>query len=77
MILENFLINANKFLKFPKKSLCIYVLERLDIFEDFLKFLGTIGKSSNFLWHCQKTVLIFSVFPEIHSKTFLIEQKTF
>jgi hypothetical protein len=33
-----FLINGNKFLKFSKKS--AYVLKRLDIFEDLLKFFG-------------------------------------
>ena len=35
-------MNENKFLKIPKKS--AYVLKRLDIFEDLLKFFGKYWK---------------------------------
>ena len=42
MILKNFLINGNKFLKISKKS--AYVLKILDNFEDLLKFFGNYWK---------------------------------
>ena len=42
MILKNFQINGNKFLKISKKS--AYVLKRFDNFEDLLKFFGNYWK---------------------------------
>ena len=74
MILKNFLINGNKFLKISKKS--AYVLKRLDNFEDLLKFFGNYWKKVLIVYGIvRKWFLIFSPFPEKHSKIFLIEQK--
>ena len=69
MILKNFLINGNKFLKYSKKS--AYVLKRFDKFEDLLKFFGNYQKKVLVVYGIvRKQFLIFSPFPEKHSKNF-------